>query len=122
MRGEDRQILIYRSLSIYARFAIKNRSDFAPRYNVAPTQEIPVIDEPHHVELMRWRLIPFWARDAKIGYSMINARAEGIADKLSYHKPFRLQRCIIPADGFFEWKQTKNGSKRKWAKSPITSD
>lgn len=95
--------------SIYARFHLANRIDLAPRYNVTPTQVMPVFDQPKHVELVRWGLIPFWAKDPNVGYSMINARAEGIAEKPSYRKPFRFQRCIIPADGFFEWKQTKDG-------------
>lgn len=98
-----------KSDDIYDRFDIDNRIELSPRYNVAPTQHMPVIDQPKHVELMRWGLIPHWARDEKIGYSMINAKAETIAEKPSYKKPFRFQRCIIPADGFYEWKQTKDG-------------
>ncbi len=94
---------------LYERFDIKNRVELTPRYNAAPSQELPVIDQPHHVELMEWGLIPHWAKEGKVGYSMINARVEGIEKKPSYKKPLLYQRCIVPADGFFEWKQTRAG-------------
>ncbi len=81
--------------------------DLKPRYNAAPSEDLPVIvnDTQKHVELMRWGLIPFWAQDEKIGYKMINARAETLQVKPSFRKALTLQRCIIPAGGFFEWKQ-----------------
>lgn len=82
---------------------------FKPRYNVSPTQKMPVIDLPQHVEEMYWGLIPFWARDIKKIKPQINARAEGIENKPMFRKPFRLQRCLVPATGFFEWKQSKDG-------------
>lgn len=82
---------------------------FKPRYNVSPTQKMPVIDQPQHVEEMYWGLIPFWAKDIKKIKPQINARAEGIENKPTFRKPFRLQRCLVPATGFFEWKQTKDG-------------
>lgn len=78
------------------------------RYNVAPSQVMPVVvrNSPNHFELMKWGLIPFWSKEPKAGYSTINARAEGIADKPAYRKPIRSQRCLIPADGFYEWQKT----------------
>jgi putative SOS response-associated peptidase YedK len=81
--------------------------DLTPRYNAAPRQELPVVvgDGEKHVELMRWRLVPFWAKDTSIGYKMINARAETLSVKPSFRKALALQRCIVPAGGFFEWKQ-----------------
>lgn len=81
--------------------------DLKPRYNAAPSEELPVIinDGETHVELMRWGLVPFWAKDVKMGYKMINARAETVQEKPSYRKALAMQRCIIPADGFFEWKK-----------------
>src|SRR5213078_3332163 len=81
--------------------------DLKPRYNAAPSENLPVIvnDTQKHVELMRWGLVPFWAEDEKIGYKMINARAETLTEKPSFRKALSLQRCIIPAGGFFEWKK-----------------
>lgn len=66
----------------------------------------PVItrNSPKRAILMKWGLIPFWAKDPKIGYKMINARSEGIETKPTFRKPIRTMRCLIPADGFYEWK------------------
>lgn len=77
-----------------------------PNYNVAPTQYHPVITnlEPGTIHLYKWGLIPFWAKDSKIGYSMINARAETIVEKPAYKNAFKSRRCLVPLDGFYEWK------------------
>ncbi len=90
-----------------------------PRYNVAPTQQVPIVrraqdDGEREVAQVRWGLIPFWAKDEKIGYKLINARAEGIDAKPSFREAFkRGRRCLIPADGFYEWwKGTK--PKQPW--------
>lgn len=77
-------------------------------YNVAPSQPVLAVrrhDDQREAVLLRWGLIPPWAKDKSIGYRMINARAEGIADKSAYRQPFRRQRCLIPADGFYEWRR-----------------
>lgn len=75
-----------------------------PNFNVAPTQEAPVVvDGPRRFEVMRWGLIPFWARDARIGLRTINARAETVAEKPAFRAAFRARRCLVPADGFYEW-------------------
>jgi putative SOS response-associated peptidase YedK len=82
---------------------------FAPRYNIAPRQQAPVIvlDHFHPVlKLMRWGLIPSWAKDESIGDKLINARAETIFEKPSFRKPLERQRCLIPADGFYEWQMS----------------
>lgn len=78
-----------------------------PRYNVAPSQYAPVIPQhdPENLYLYRWGLIPFWAKDRSIGYKMINARSETIREKASYKGPFKKQRCLVLADGFYEWKK-----------------
>lgn len=75
------------------------------RYNIAPTQDAPVVanDAPKRLRLMRWGLIPAWAKDAVIGNRMINARAETISEKPSFRKPLKHRRCIVLADGFYEW-------------------
>jgi putative SOS response-associated peptidase YedK len=82
-----------------------------PSYNIAPSQRNPVITKhsPNHIEVMRWGLIPFWAKDLSIGYKMINARAEGIESKTSFRKAFKYQRCLVPASGFYEWRVTDSG-------------
>ena len=82
-----------------------------PRYNLAPGQFAPVIQQadPEHIHYMRWGLIPAWARDEKIGYKMINARAETLADKPAFRGPVRQSRCLVMADGFYEWKKTGAG-------------
>ncbi len=81
--------------------------DWKPRYNAAPTQMVGVIREgpSRLVEWMRWGLVPFWAKDPSVGSQLINARAETAAEKPSFRRAFQSQRCLIPADGFFEWKQ-----------------
>jgi putative SOS response-associated peptidase YedK len=86
-----------------------------PSYNVAPTNEVYAVVErgdERRIEHLRWGLVPLWAKDIAIGSKMINARAEGIGTKNAYRHAFRKQRCIIPADGFFEWKVVE-GQKRK---------
>lgn len=84
--------------------------DWVPRYNVAPGQEIAVVrqdaTEPVRRLLpMRWGLIPSWVEDSSVGYKMINARSETLATMPAFREPFRLRRCLIPADGFYEWKR-----------------
>ncbi len=83
---------------------------YVARYNCAPTQNLAVIiaNEPRQLCYFRWGLIPFWAKDEKIGNKMINARAESITEKPSFKHAFKQRRCLIPADGFYEWKN-QNG-------------
>ena len=87
--------------------------EWTPRYNIAPSQPIAVIpnDGQNKIEFFRWGLIPSWAKDPKIGSRQINARAETAADKPAFRSSFRRRRCIIPADGFFEWKKRETGGK-----------
>lgn len=80
-------------------------------YNVAPTQNGLVItgQEPDRINAFRWGLVPFWAKDLKIGARMINARREGIEDKPSFRKPIRERRCLVIADSFYEWQRHEGG-------------
>ncbi|NMC86649.1 MAG: SOS response-associated peptidase [Anaerolineaceae bacterium] len=82
-----------------------------PRYNVAPTQNVAVVSDPEtrRVQWMRWGLIPSWAKDPSIGNKMINARCETLAEKPSFRNAFQKRRCLILADGFYEWQQIPNG-------------
>jgi putative SOS response-associated peptidase YedK len=85
--------------------------DWSPRYNIAPTQSVPVIrhnpKEPGlELSLLHWGLIPSWASDSSRAASMINARAETVTTKPAFRDSLRSRRCLIPADGFYEWKRT----------------
>ncbi len=84
--------------------------EWTPRYNVAPAQDILVVRQGslgkvRRLSLMRWGLIPSWAADPSIAFKMINARAETIAEKTAFKEPFRFRRCLVPADGFYEWRR-----------------
>ena len=87
--------------------------NYRQSYNIAPAQDVFVIAEPGTITTMRWGLIPHWAKDEKIGYKMINARAETLAEKPTFKKPFAKQRCIIIASGFFEWENV-GGTKQPY--------
>jgi putative SOS response-associated peptidase YedK len=82
-----------------------------PRFNVAPTQAIPVIanNHPERLEMFHWGLVPSWAKDLSIGNRMINARAETLADKPAFRTALRRRRCLVPADGFYEWRKEADG-------------
>ena len=91
-------------------FAAYGDDDWIPRYNIAPTQPIPVIrqhpKEPRReLSLMRWGLVPHWAKDISGSATMINARSETAATRPAFRDPMRVRRCLIPADGFYEWQQ-----------------
>jgi putative SOS response-associated peptidase YedK len=90
--------------------------ELPPNYNVAPTQEVAAIleeDGKRRLELLRWGLIPSWADDPSIGSRMINARSETAPEKPSFRRAFHERRCLIPADGFYEWQRT-NGAKQPY--------
>ena len=76
-------------------------------YNIPPGTINPVVAKrsPKGIYMMKWGLVPFWAKEPNIGYKMINARSEGIALKPAFRKPIRTQRCLVPATGFYEWKK-----------------
>ena len=85
---------------------------YSPSYNVAPTQGVLTVvaeNEARRAVRMRWGLIPSWAREASIGSRMINARAETVAEKPSYRTALRRRRCLVLADGFYEWRRTSAG-------------
>ena len=93
-------------------FGVAPTLETTPRYNVAPTQEVVTIlcNGADHLAQLRWGLIPSWAKDESIGSRMINARAETLAEKSSFKRLLSSKRCLVLADGFYEWKQ-ENGSK-----------
>ena len=84
-----------------------------PRFNIAPSQDIPIVrdtDTGPEMTLARWGLVPSWSKESKSKYSTINARIESVSEKPTYRTPFKRRRCLIPADGFYEWKVV-NGNK-----------
>ena len=80
--------------------------EISPRYNIAPTQEVAVVPNngENRMEYFRWGLIPSWAKDPKIGNRMINARSETLAEKPSFRTAFKRRRCLVLADGYYEWR------------------
>ncbi len=100
-------------------FSLFREPHVVPRYNIAPSQPVAAIrfDEqatPREWVHLRWGLIPSWAKDPKIGYRTINARAESIATKPAFRAAFKRRRCLIPADGFYEWKAGESKQKQPY--------
>jgi len=94
---------------MFARFGVRGTTtDFVPRYNIAPSQEVPIIvrESPNKAVMMRWGFVPFWAKDPKIGNRMINARAETITKSPAFRVSIKSKRCLVPSTGFYEWKKT----------------
>ena len=91
-------------------FGVSNAPDIERRYNIAPTQYIATIrpnpQGAKEVVMLRWGLVPFWAKDPSIGNRMINARAETVAEKPSFRNAFRKRRCLVLADGYYEWQRS----------------
>ena len=89
------------------RFDVKVDSNYKPRYNSAPSQDIAVISnlEPDKLSFYKWGLVPFWAKDPKIGNRRINAKSETVSEKPAFRNSFKRKRCLIPADSFYEWKK-----------------
>ena len=97
--------------SIQEHFHLTETVDLSPRYNIAPSQPIAVVrllpgKDFRSLDMLRWGLIPHWAKDMNIGYKLINARGETLAQKPSFRTSFKKQRCLIAADGFYEWKHS----------------
>ncbi len=96
-----------------ALFGVSDVPELKPRFNIAPTQSIAAVrldsEESRELALLRWGLVPFWAKDPSIGNRMINARAETVAEKPSFRAAYRKRRCLILADGFYEWHKEADG-------------
>jgi len=90
--------------------------ELKPRYNIVPSQSVPavvLVDGAREVVMLRWGLVPSWAKDPAIGHRMINAKSETVAEKPSFRAAFRRRRCLVPATGFYEW-QARPGGKQPY--------
>ncbi|MDU9693373.1 SOS response-associated peptidase [Priestia aryabhattai] len=95
-------------------FDFNGEFTFGSRFNIAPSQQVLTLGSSEGKRVgttMKWGLVPYWADDIKIGYKMINARGESVDEKASFKRPFKSKRCLILADGFYEWK--KEGKKKQ---------
>jgi len=103
-------------------FRLATTPDWQPRYNLAPTQLVPALVQaegsPWQFEKLRWGLIPSWSKDKAIGARLINARAETVAEKPAFRSAFRQRRCLILADGFFEWQKQAKGKQPFYFRQP----
>ena len=104
--------------TIISHFEAKSfKGDYLERYNIAPTQSMPVVVTPDGkrvMETMRWGLIPSWVKDPETHSLLINARAETIQEKPSFRSSFKSRRCLVPTDGFYEWIKRDNGKVPYW--------
>ena len=100
---------------LMARYGVEQLTfEYQPRYNIAPTQMISAVIDTQgerRIGQLRWGLIPSWAKDEKIAYSTINAKAETVHEKPAFRNSFKRKRCLLPADGFYEWQKT-DGTKQ----------
>ncbi len=114
---------VTRPSDLLTELGVETTEPLSARYNVAPTQKVPVVratpgvmpgegESARELTILRWGLIPFWAKDIKIGNRMINARSETVATKPAFRNSLRRKRCAILADGFFEWKKMEDGKKQ----------
>ncbi len=99
-------------------FQVAEVPSLEPRYNIAPTQAIATVvrtpqQEGRQLKLLHWGLIPSWAKDPKIGSKLINARAETVAEKPAFRSAFRQRRCLVVADGFYEWQQQEDKKQKQ---------
>lgn len=98
-------------VEIRRHFNLDELPEWQPRYNIAPSQDVPVVHQSGSgrvCEAMRWGLVPHWSKGPDKRYAMINARAETVASKPAYREPFRQGRCLVPASGYFEWRKTND--------------
>jgi len=103
---------------VRSRFDLDERVELRRRFNVAPTDAVAAVTTDREGrprgDVLRWGLVPFWADDPRIGSRMINARAEGVTKKPAFRDAFASRRCLVLADGFYEWQRRDGGSKRPW--------
>lgn len=106
-----RFVLMTPSKSLAERFLVEEILEEGPRYNIAPTQMVAIIrlnaqTGRRELRMVKWGLIPYWAKDSSIGHKLINARCESIHEKPAFRTAFKFRRCLVPADGYYDWKKT----------------
>lgn len=108
-----RYTLVKPAKEISERFGVEVGKEYRPRYNAAPTQLMPVItaDAPEGLSWFHWGLVPAWSKDKAVSQKLINARAETIDEKASFRNALKRRRCLVPADGFYEWKSVGKKSR-----------
>lgn len=119
-----RYVVAYDPDTLISGFSVLRAPPFPKRWNVAPQSMVPVVrqtkDGERVAEIMRWGLLPHWAKDPKLANKLNNARAEGVFDKPSFRQAARRRRCLLPASGFYEWQATPTG-KQPWYISPMAA-
>jgi len=120
-----RYVVAYDPHTLISGFSVVRVTPFPKRWNIAPMSMVPVVHDTKEGEriatLMRWGLLPHWAKDEKLAAKLNNARVEGMADKPSFRQAVRRRRCLLPASGFYEWQATPSG-KQPWYISPSNRD
>ena len=108
-----RYTLVKPAKEVSERFGVEVGKPYQPRYNAAPTQLMPVItsDSPEGLSWFHWGLVPAWSKDKAVSLKLINARAETLEEKASFRNALKRRRCLVPADGFYEWKPVGKKSK-----------
>lgn len=110
------------SETVRSLFDVEEVPELEPRFNAAPTQVLPIVieerDGTRGVHLMRWGFVPYWAKDEMIGKNLINAKSESIFEKPAFRNSAAMRRCLVPADGFFEWKEVPVESVSLFAELP----
>jgi len=109
-----RFVLMTPGKDLAERFGLQEIPDLKPRYNIAPTQMVVIIRLDRNtlqrrLVQVKWGLIPFWAKDTSMRHRLTNARAESVTQKPAFRAAFKQRRCLIPADGFYEWKRREGG-------------
>lgn len=115
-----RYVLSAEAEQVQQTFNLDTVPQLQPRYNIAPTQPVPIITNrtPHELTLVQWGLIPSWAKDTKMAAKMINARGESVHEKPSFRTPFKQRRCLIPVSGFYEWTKADEGKQPHYIHLP----
>lgn len=108
-----RYTLVKPAKEVSERFGVEVGKQYQPRYNAAPTQLMPVItaDAPEGLSWFHWGLVPAWSKDKAVSQKLINARAETLEEKASFRNALKRRRCLVPADGFYEWKSVGKKSR-----------
>lgn len=115
-----RYMLARDAQTLAAEFDMAPPAGLTPRYNIAPSQPVLIVrqeDQRRYAALVKWGLVPFWADDLKIGNRLLNARSETVASKPAFRAAFKQRRCLVPADGYYEW-QTRAGAKQPFLIAP----